>query len=298
MADQYGNYTPYSGGQNNNGYGSEDEVFGVQNTGDRSMPDPNAYMDQMEALNGAASGIGHGFDNFGGGYDMNPTATATTTDLPKAAFTSIIAKSYIFMIIALAITAFAATTVSQETVFKIFSSNGYWLLFAGEIAIVLAGNWAVKKNNAILAGVLYTVYAYLTGLMLAVIMGLYSVGTIQMAFGCTAVLFAVMAVFGIVTKKDLTGIGSVLLFGLIGIIIAGVINFFLQNTLFDFMITCVGIVIFVGLIAYDSQKLKLYCNAASEKSELALSLFCAFQLYLDFINLFLKILRLLGSRRR
>jgi len=173
----------------------------------------------------------------------------------------------------------------------------FWILFIVEIAIVLAGNWAVQKNNAVLAAVLYTVYSFVTGMTLSIIFLAYTGESIVSVFFITAAMFASMAVVGLVTKKDLTGIGSICFMGLIGIIIAGLVNMFIRSSVFDLIVSVIGVVIFVGLTAYDVQKIKRMAAYSTDLTENSLALFGAFQLYLDFINLFLRLLRIMGKKR-
>ena len=172
------------------------------------------------------------------------------------------------------------------------------LLLIAEIAIVLIGNSAVKKNNAVLAGILYTVYSFLTGMTFSVIILAYTGTSIAATFFVTAGMFGAMAIIGLTTDKDLTGVGSMCLMGLIGIILASLVNLvFLRNSMFDLVISIIGVVIFVGLTAYDTQKIKQMAMYSTVESENSLALFGAFQLYLDFINLFLKLLRIMGKRK-
>jgi hypothetical protein len=137
----------------------------------------------------------------------------------------------------------------------------------------------------------------LNGLTFSVIFLVYELGSISSAFVITAGTFGAMSVYGTVTKKDLSGWGSFLLMGLIGIIIAGIVNIFLQSDFLGFVKSCAGVVIFAGLTAYDTQKLRTHHANSGFSSELSLSVTGALMLYLDFVNLFLHILRLIGRRR-
>jgi uncharacterized protein len=110
--------------------------------------------------------------------------------------------------------------------------------------------------NAITAMILFVVYSFLTGLTLSVIFLVYQLGSIVSIFGVTAVIFTAMSVYGYYTKRDLTGIGTFACFGLLGIIIAGLVNLFLQNTMADLIISAIGVIVFIALTAYDTQKIK------------------------------------------
>ena len=201
------------------------------------------------------------------------------------------------MFAALLITAFAAFNTSTEFVYKLVKTDTFYLFFIAEIAIVLISNVAIRKNNAILAGILYVVYSYLTGMTLSIIFLAYSMSSIASVFLITAAVFAIMAVYGMITKTDLSSIGNICFMGLIGIIIAGLVNvFILHSSGLDFAISCIGVLIFVGLTAYDVQKIKERAQVATTENTMTLALFGAFELYLDFINLFLKLLSLFGNR--
>jgi FtsH-binding integral membrane protein len=114
----------------------------------------------------------------------------------------------------------------------------------------------IKKINAITAMLLFALYSFTTGLTLSVIFLVYELGSIVSIFGISALVFAAMSIYGYTTKKDLTGIGTMAIFGLIGIIIAAIVNLFLQNTMFDMIISIIGVIVFIALTAYDTQRIK------------------------------------------
>lgn len=210
----------------------------------------------------------------------------------------VVTKSFVFMTAALIITAIASLITSPMTAYRMLTGGTFYVLLIAELAIVFAGNAAVKNNKAVLAAVLYTIYSFVTGMTLSIIYVAYTGGSIVAVFFITAGMFAAMALIGLATKKDLSGIGSACLMALIGIILASVVNMiFLKSDMFDFAVSIVGVVIFSGLTAYDTQKIKKMAAYADDISENSLALFGAFQLYLDFINLFLKLLRLMGRRK-
>ena len=195
------------------------------------------------------------------------------------------------MVAALLITAFAAFTVSPYAAIKMLTGYNFYLLMFGELGIVFASNWAISKNNAVLAGILYTIYAYLTGVLLSVICMIYTGSSLVKVFLLTAGMFLIMAVYGLVTKKDLTKMGNIL-------ILATVFNMFIfRGSMVDFALSIVGVLIFTGLTAYDSQKIKENVYMANDSNVLCLSLMGAFELYLDFVNLFLKLVRLFGKKK-
>lgn len=173
-----------------------------------------------------------------------------------------------------------------------------------QLGLVIVLSAAARKLSPAVATVLFLLYSAVTGLTLSVFAVIYTMSSLLLAFGVTAVIFLAMAVYGALTQKDLSRMGSLLMFGLLGIILAGLVNMFLRNTMFDFIITCVGVVVFIGLTAYDTQKIKAIYQSASvsgydDESDAIrkLSILGALTLYLDFINLFIRLVSLLGKRR-
>ena len=210
----------------------------------------------------------------------------------------VISKSFLFMLAALLITAFATFTVSPYVAIRIMSGPSFLLLIVAEIAIVLVSNWALSKNNPILAAVLFTIYAYLTGVTLSVLFLIYTTASLFAIFLVTAGIFGVMAVYGLVTKRDLSSAGNLMLMGLLGVIIMSFVNIFiLKSNMLDTIISIVTVLIFVGLTAYDTQKIKEKVAISNDRNVLSLALYGAFELYLDFINLFIKLVQLFGKRR-
>ena len=143
--------------------------------------------------------------------------------------------------------------------------------------------------------VMFTVYAMLTGVMLSSIFVLYELSSIAATFFIAATMFAAMAVYGAVTDADLTSWGTYLLMALIGIIIASIVNLFLQSSAFDLLISVIGVIVFAALTAWDAQRIK---QLAQYELPPAASVALALSLYLDFINLFLELLRLMGNRKQ
>lgn len=210
----------------------------------------------------------------------------------------VIAKSFIFMFCALLITAVTALTMTPERVFYMLLDNIFYLVAIAEIVIVLVSNVAISKNKPILAGVLYVAYSYLNGVTMSVIFLTYTASSVASIFFITAALFGIMAVYGLVTGKDLSSLGNLCFMGLIGIIISALVNMLiLKSAVVDTVICSIGVLVFVGLTAYDTQKMKARVACATDETVLSLALFGGFELYLDFINLFLKLLRLLGKRK-
>lgn len=211
----------------------------------------------------------------------------------------VLTGSFMYMFIALLITGITAviTVTSPVLLSAIFSnSTTFMLLLVMEFGIVFAASAAMKRNNIVLSGILFFAYAVVNGLTLSVIFLAYAASTIERAFFATAIMFGVMAFIGKVTKKDLTSIGNILLIGLIAVILASLVNIMIGSTVMDLAITIIAIIIFLGLTAYDTQKIQKMAQANTGYSLAVISMWGAMELYLDFINLFLRILRLFGRR--
>ena len=176
-----------------------------------------------------------------------------------------------------------------------------WVLFIAELGLVVGLSAGLNRLSPTAATALFLLYALINGLTLSVIFFAYEIGTITQAFAASALTFGAMSVFGATTKKDLSSLGGILFMGLIGLIIASIVNAFWANSTMDAIITYIGVFIFVGLTAYDTQKIKAMTAAVESGGNVALTrkiaILGALTLYLDFINLFLYILRLFGRRR-
>lgn len=208
----------------------------------------------------------------------------------------IFSKIYGWMFIGLLISFITGYYVSTNTnmLYNIFSTNLYWILIIVEIGVCIWLSTGIKKMQTMTAKILYCLYALLTGLTLSVIFIAFQISSIILVFGITSIMFAIMALIGHFTNIDLTRLGTILFMGLIGIIIASLINLFIGSQGFDLGITIIGIIIFTLYIAYDVQKVKLIAQNLEEEKA---AIICAFELYLDFINLFIKLLRLLGKNK-
>jgi uncharacterized protein len=166
-----------------------------------------------------------------------------------------------------------------------------------ELGIVAFLSFRITKMTAATAASAFLVYSFLNGLTLSVIFWAYTQASIVQAFLTAAVMFGAMAVYGLVTKRDLTSWGAFFFMGLIGVVICSVVNIFLHSSGLSFVISIVGVFIFLGLTAWDNQKLKTMATVTGPMQE-NVAVIGALALYLDFINLFLFLLRLFGDRRR
>jgi FtsH-binding integral membrane protein len=226
-------------------------------------------------------------------FGLSSAASALTQESANA----FMAKVYRWMVGGIALTAGTAWFVAQDQ--SLFSAVLAWRfpLILAQLGVVFALSFLAHRLPAIAAGGLFLGYSFLTGLTLSAIFFHYRLGSITTAFGVTAAMFGAMSVYATVTKKDLSGWGTFLFMGLIGVLIAGIVNLFVQSDLLGFVKSCAAVVVFAGLTAYDTQKLRELHASSGYASAGSLAINGALTLYLDFINLFLNLLRLFGSRR-
>lgn len=205
-------------------------------------------------------------------------------------------KIYGWMFIGLLISAITGYYVStnDNMLYNIYSTGTYWILALVEIGVCIWLSAGIRKMQSMTAKILFCLYSFLTGLTFSVIFVAYRMDSIVFIFGITSLLFAIMALIGKYTNLDLTKIGTILFIGLLGIIIASLINLIIGSETIDLGITILGIIIFMGYIAYDVQKIKYIAQSIEEEKA---AIICAFELYLDFINLFIKLLRLFGKSK-
>lgn len=208
-----------------------------------------------------------------------------------------------WMFFALFLTGVTSYYVSQtpairDVLFK--NSLMFFGLFIVQIGLVVYLSARIFQIKPFMAFTLFSLYSVLTGVTLSIIFLVYETGSIVSTFFVASAMFASMAIYGAVTKADLTGMGSFLGMALWGLILALIINIFLQSSMFDLVAAMVGVVIFAGLTAYDIQKIKMIAQRPdlSDQAIVSVALLASLQLYLDFINLFLSLLRIVGNRRR
>jgi FtsH-binding integral membrane protein len=179
----------------------------------------------------------------------------------------------------------------------IFQSPLMWVIAFAPLAFVLVLSFGINKLSGATAQLLFWVFAAVMGLSLSSIFMVYTDASIAKVFFISAATFGAMSLYGYTTKRDLTGIGNFLIMGLIGLIIASIVNIFLASSMLDFAISAIGVLIFVGLTAYDTQKVKeSYDEGHGAEVLQKTAVMGALSLYLDFINLFLMLLRLFGNR--
>lgn len=220
----------------------------------------------------------------------------------STAFPALMRKVFVWMTLALAITGLTAYGVatSPALLSLIFSSKvTFFGLIIAEFALVFAISGAINRLSLSTATLLFILYSVVNGATLSTIFFAFSVATIGKVFFITAGTFGAMALVGYTTKTDLTSMGKLLFMALLGIIIASVVNMFVGSSGLDLILSYVGVLVFVGLTAYDTQKIKQMCQSAPDAGESTqkLALIGALSLYLDFINLFLYLLRIFGNNR-
>ncbi|GAB3939895.1 Bax inhibitor-1/YccA family protein [Spirosoma harenae] len=230
---------------------------------------------------------------------QHPFLTADEVKREQAAFMT---QVYGWMTVALLITASVSVWVaSTPAVLEIIFGNRivFYALLLGEILLVMSLSATVQRVSAQTATAMFLGYAVMNGLTLASIFILYTGGSIASTFFVTAGTFGAMSAYGYFTKRDLTSLGGFLMMAVVGLIIASIVNIFWQNETLYWVATYAGVLIFVGLTAYDTQKIKemnIIGNAGTDEDRKE-AIMGALRLYLDFINMFLYLLRLFGRRR-
>ena len=265
----------------------------------------NANIEQQmsQAQNNARFAYQQNFADGINGYNNNGMyqtggIQGAMSEAVEALQQKVVAQSFIFMLAALVVTAIGAK-VASDVLLRLFVENPatIFILFAAEIVVVLVSNAALKANNVVLSASLMTVYSFINGATLGIVCMGYVETSVTKVFVITAAMFGITAFYGLVCKKDLSSVGSICIMGLIGLVITGIVNIFLQSDRLGYITSFIGVAVFVGLTAYDTQKIKEKTAFADEGNTTALALNGAFELYLDFINLFLYLLRIFGKRR-
>jgi FtsH-binding integral membrane protein len=219
----------------------------------------------------------------------------------SAAFPALMRKVYLWMAMALVITGFTAYGVatSPAAISAIMTNSVlFWGLIIAEFGLVVWLSAAINRLSLSVATLMFVAYSVINGATLSVIFLAFTMSSITKVFFITAGTFGAMAAIGYTTKKDLSGMGKFLLMALIGLIIASVVNLFMRSTGLELIVSYIGVLVFAGLTAYDTQKIKQMLMAAEDTGETAqkIALLGALSLYLDFINLFLYLLRIFGRR--
>ena len=231
-------------------------------------------------------------NNYNNNYGADTRALSTKVS-------AVMKQVYFKMTLGLLVTAFISLWCSEShSYWELMANNTWimWVLFAAEIGLVIAITGAIRRLSGIAASLLFYLFSVVNGLALAPIFMVYTNETIATTFFVTAGTFAAMSIYGYFTSNDLTKFGSILFMALIGLIIASVVNIFLHSETMMWIITYIGVLIFVGLTAFDTQQIKRMAIQMDTASAGKLATIGALNLYLDFVNLFLYLLRIFGNR--
>ena len=250
--------------------------------------------------------------NFDRNYAATPRGFATDRAVVDAGLRAHMIRVYNYMAIGVALTGLVAWFTFQAAVtttaggalaltpfgHTLFGTPLMWVVMLAPLALVFALSFGINRLSAPAAQALFFVYAALVGLSLATIFLAYTETSITRVFFISAAAFGGLSLWGYTTKRDLSGMGSFLIMGLIGIIIASLVNIFLKSSGLDWIISVIGVIVFAGLTAWDTQKIKEMYSPMDDGSIAGRkAVMGALSLYLDFINLFLMLLRLFGDRR-
>jgi len=230
--------------------------------------------------------------------DRTPTLPGAQAQLARQSF---VTSVFGWMSLGLALTAgIAAYVAASGDMLAWFEDHqlAYFGMLIAELALVVAISAGINRISYSVAVFLFALFAALNGFTLSIILEIYTSASIASAFVVSAGMFGGMAAYGYVTKRDLSSLGSILFMGLIGVILGSIVNLFWANSILYWFVTFAGVLIFCGLTAYDMQKIKRIGESGIEgESAQKASILGALSLYLDFINLFLFMLRILGSAR-
>lgn len=229
--------------------------------------------------------------------EINTSFSRSTTDVIVRQNT-LIRQVYAWMGIGLALTAvMALVTLSSPAILNAVVGNRivFYGLMIGELALVFTLSGAINRLSGAMATLIFMLYSLLNGITLSILAMVYTANSIASTFVITGGMFGAMSLYGYMTKKDLTSWGSFLFMGLIGVVIASVVNIFIGSSAVSWVISSIGVIVFTGLTAYDTWKIKELAAQGIEGRKPAI--LGALTLYLDFINLFLMLLRFTGNRR-
>lgn len=233
-------------------------------------------------------------------YDNRTVVRRGETAQGDVGLRSYMQSVFNLMAMGLALTGIVAFVVAQspDLVQALYMTPLKWVVLLAPLGLVFYLSFSIQNLSQSTAQLIFWVYAGLMGLSLGSIFLLYTAESITRVFFITAAMFLAMSLYGYTTKKDLTSMGSFMIMGLIGIVIAGLVNIFLQSSALQFVLSILGVVIFTGLTAYDVQRIKdMYYESAAGEALGKVAIMGALTLYLDFINLFMSLLRLFGDRR-
>lgn len=208
----------------------------------------------------------------------------------------LLSKSFLWMMIGLLVTFVTGYVVStsENMLLNVFGGS-YWLWIILELVLVIVLSWRVMKMSPTIAKICFILYAFVSGLTFSSIFVVYNLSSIMIVFLVTALLFGIMSFIGYKTNVDLSKIGFYLLMGLLGVIVVSIVNIFLNSTGLVMILSIICVLLFIGITAYDVQKIKRLEGSGLPEENLAI--YGALELYLDFINIFLDLLRLFASNK-
>lgn len=262
--------------------GSNYNLNGSSNTNNSNYT-YNQYSNQYNSYdNGNASASGY--------------AMPYTSQNLDAKVHNVMAKTFAFMFAVLLITAVSAyATANSNLIYSLIQSSGRWYaVIALEVVTVILAQVAMKKNKVAMSAIMLLAYSIVNGITLSIIFLVYDLGSIVTMFVLASAVFGVMALFGFVTKRDLSVLGSVGIMALTGVILLSIINIFAKSSELGLAVAAIGLAVFIGLTAYDIQKIKAIARQNTNYSTTVLAMFGALMLYLDLINIFLYLLRIFG----
>ncbi len=231
---------------------------------------------------------------------MDNNYSTIALEKKKSAQMAVFRQVYIWMSLALFITGITALIVANNNslIYSLMSNQLlFWGLMIGEVVMVAVLAARIHKLSLATATVMFIAYSIINGVTMSLLFLLYTSESIASTFFITAGTFGAISAYGYFTKKDLSSLGSILIMALIGILIASLVNIFLESSTLYWIISYVGVAIFVGLTAYDTQKIKeSIMNSDVNETAYKIALMGALELYLDFINLFIYLLRIFGDR--
>ena len=229
---------------------------------------------------------------------------ANILSTPQTRTNSLLRNVYLWMTAGLVLTAVVAYVIgsNEQLLSRIYSSGIFYMLVIAQLVIVFMLTLRVQKMSTTSAIIWFAVYSVCTGAMLSAVVAIYAKAVISRAFLTTALMFGGMSIYAMTTKRDLSRMGNILVMALIGMVLASLVNLFLQSEALYYALSYVGVALFCGLTAWDTQKIirlnDEYGADIDEDTFVKLSIICALQLYLDFINIFLYLLRIFGRGNR
>jgi uncharacterized protein len=228
------------------------------------------------------------------GVGASPAALGVKPDARLAA--AFLSQAFLWMFAGLLVTAGVAAAVQSNDRLLEVATGGFFPLLIAQLALVVIISGAINRLNATLALALFFVYAATLGITVGLIVSSYTEGSVATAFLSASAMFGAAAVYGKVTQRSLAGIGGFLIMGIVGLLVAMLVNLFVGSSTITWIISIVGVVLFTALTAYDVQRIQSGAIAARTGSMEKAAVIGALQLYLDFVNLFLFMLRLMGGR--